>query len=163
MVQINGDRLIADLRTLATIGKVGTGVDRVALSAADIEARRWLCDRMREAGLEAQMDRSGTYSVDIPTCRSRSDRFAYRHGAEWWLARRCARCHLWTGDRTLTTRKWRHAVPWASTSSPSRMRKARTFRVSAAVRFATTSPIPKSERPNRRAARPLRSARHRAQ
>jgi N-carbamoyl-L-amino-acid hydrolase len=56
---INPDRLIADLRELAAIGKLGTGVDRVALSAADIAARRWLLGRMREAGLAAQMDRVG--------------------------------------------------------------------------------------------------------
>ncbi len=56
MAPINADRLIADLRELASIGKFGTGVDRVALSAADIEARRWLMGRMREAGLTAQMD-----------------------------------------------------------------------------------------------------------
>jgi N-carbamoyl-L-amino-acid hydrolase len=59
MALINADRLIADLRELATIGKFGTGVDRVALSAADIEARRWLMDRIREAGLTAQMDSVG--------------------------------------------------------------------------------------------------------
>lgn len=56
MAPINADRLIADLRDLASIGKFGTGVDRVALSAADIEARRWLTGRMREAGLATQMD-----------------------------------------------------------------------------------------------------------
>ena len=59
MAPINAGRLIADLRALASIGKFGTGVDRVALSAADIEARRWLMSRMREAGLAAQMDRVG--------------------------------------------------------------------------------------------------------
>jgi N-carbamoyl-L-amino-acid hydrolase len=56
---IDPERLIADLRELASIGKLGTGVDRVALSAADIAARRWLLRRMREAGLAAQMDRVG--------------------------------------------------------------------------------------------------------
>jgi N-carbamoyl-L-amino-acid hydrolase len=59
MAPINADRLIADLRELATIGRCGTGVDRVALSAADIEARRWLMGRMREAGLAARMDSVG--------------------------------------------------------------------------------------------------------
>ena len=34
MALINAARLIADLRELATIGKLGTGVDRVALSPA---------------------------------------------------------------------------------------------------------------------------------
>ncbi|HEY7764439.1 MAG TPA: hydantoinase/carbamoylase family amidase, partial [Aestuariivirgaceae bacterium] len=59
MAPIKADRLIADLRELASIGKLGTGVDRVALSRADIEARRWLMGRMQEAGLAAQMDSVG--------------------------------------------------------------------------------------------------------
>jgi N-carbamoyl-L-amino-acid hydrolase len=59
MAPIKADRLIADLRELASIGKLGTGVDRVALSNADIEARRWLMGRMQEAGLAAQMDSVG--------------------------------------------------------------------------------------------------------
>src|SRR5262245_16895477 len=59
MALINATRLIADLRELASIGKFGTGVDRVALSTADIEARRWLIGRIREAGLTAQMDSVG--------------------------------------------------------------------------------------------------------
>jgi N-carbamoyl-L-amino-acid hydrolase len=57
MLRINGERLIADLRALSSIGKYRTGVDRVALSDLDIEARRWLCGRLVETGLQAQMDR----------------------------------------------------------------------------------------------------------
>jgi N-carbamoyl-L-amino-acid hydrolase len=45
---------------LAQIGKYETGVHRPALSAADLEARRWLCAQMREAGLEAEIDGVGT-------------------------------------------------------------------------------------------------------
>jgi N-carbamoyl-L-amino-acid hydrolase len=56
MLRVNGDRLLSDLRQLASIGGFKTGVDRVALSPADLEARRWLMQRMREAGLEPQMD-----------------------------------------------------------------------------------------------------------
>ena len=67
MALINAARLIADLRELATIGKFGTGVDRVALSPADIEARRWLMDRMREAGLKAQMDLVGNVYGRYPS------------------------------------------------------------------------------------------------
>jgi beta-ureidopropionase / N-carbamoyl-L-amino-acid hydrolase len=66
MLHINGERLIADLRTLANFGKAGAGVDRVALSPQDIEARRWLCDRLREAGLEARMDRVGNVVGEYP-------------------------------------------------------------------------------------------------
>jgi beta-ureidopropionase / N-carbamoyl-L-amino-acid hydrolase len=56
MIPVNGDRLLSDLRQLASFGRFKTGVDRVALSPADLEARRWLVERMREAGLEPQMD-----------------------------------------------------------------------------------------------------------
>lgn len=59
MIQINPQRLIGDLRKLATFGSVGTGVDRPAYSKADIDARRWLEGRMREAGLDAAIDRYG--------------------------------------------------------------------------------------------------------
>src|SRR6202790_1196787 len=59
MARINGDRLMADLRELASIGAYRTGVDRVALSAQDIEARRWLVKKLRRAGLDASMDRIG--------------------------------------------------------------------------------------------------------
>jgi N-carbamoyl-L-amino-acid hydrolase len=59
MINIDPQRLVADLRQLATFGKVGTGVDRPAFSDADIAARRWLEGRMREGGLEAQVDRYG--------------------------------------------------------------------------------------------------------
>ena len=59
MTRINGNRLISDLRELATIGAYQTGVDRTALSAKDIEARRWLVDKLRHVGLDAAMDRVG--------------------------------------------------------------------------------------------------------
>jgi N-carbamoyl-L-amino-acid hydrolase len=56
MIPVNGDRLLSDLRQLASFGRFKTGVDRVALSPADLEARRWLMQRMQEAGLEPHMD-----------------------------------------------------------------------------------------------------------
>ena len=59
MIDINSQRLLADLRHLATFGKSGTGVDRPAFSDADIAARRWLAQRMSEAKLTAQVDRYG--------------------------------------------------------------------------------------------------------
>ena len=59
MARINGNRLISDLRELARIGAYQTGVDRTALSAKDIEARRWLVDKLTHAGLDAEMDRVG--------------------------------------------------------------------------------------------------------
>src|SRR3974390_2874493 len=59
MVRINGDRLLTDLRELARIGAYRTGVDRIALSAPDIEARHWLVDKLSRIGLDASMDRIG--------------------------------------------------------------------------------------------------------
>jgi beta-ureidopropionase / N-carbamoyl-L-amino-acid hydrolase len=59
MIAINGKRLLADLRELAQIGAYKTGVERIALSAADIEARRWLVGKLAAAGLQASMDRIG--------------------------------------------------------------------------------------------------------
>ena len=58
-VAIDGDRLIADLRTLRGFGACGTGVVRTALSPVDIESRRWLCARLSEAGLDAGIDGAG--------------------------------------------------------------------------------------------------------
>lgn len=59
MVNIDGARLLSDLRHLATFGAFGTGVDRPAFSAADLAAREWLALRMTEAGLDAEIDNVG--------------------------------------------------------------------------------------------------------
>lgn len=58
-IAIDPDRLLDDMRRLAEFGKVGSGVHRRALSGIDIEARHWLVERMREAGLEATIDGVG--------------------------------------------------------------------------------------------------------
>jgi N-carbamoyl-L-amino-acid hydrolase len=59
MIEIDADRLLDDLRRLAAFGRVGTGVDRIAFSAVDMQARRWLAGRMTEAGLVAHIDNVG--------------------------------------------------------------------------------------------------------
>jgi beta-ureidopropionase / N-carbamoyl-L-amino-acid hydrolase len=59
MMRINGKRLIADLRQLAQFGKVGSGVNRVSFSSADIESRVWLRERFQSAGLDAAIDAVG--------------------------------------------------------------------------------------------------------
>ena len=56
MSRINPERLLADLRTLRTFGAQDTGVVRVTLSPVDLQSRHWLLQRMRAAGLNAQMD-----------------------------------------------------------------------------------------------------------
>lgn len=57
MSEVNGERLLADLRMLSTIGgQADGGVDRLAWSEADLAARRWFAERIRESGLEARID-----------------------------------------------------------------------------------------------------------
>lgn len=57
---INGDRLVRDLEALRTFGKCGNGVVRQSLSEIDMESRRWLVERMADAGLDARIDGIGT-------------------------------------------------------------------------------------------------------
>ncbi len=56
MPKINPQRLISDLRTLATIGAYKTGVHRPTLSVDDVKSRHWLMEKMREAGLTPEID-----------------------------------------------------------------------------------------------------------
>ena len=60
MLKINPTRLLNDLNQLRTFGATGPGVVRLSLSATDMTARRWLVDRMRDAGLDASIDGVGT-------------------------------------------------------------------------------------------------------
>lgn len=54
---VSAERLLRDLRELASIGgRPDGGVDRVAGSPADLEARVWLRRRMQAAGLETWVD-----------------------------------------------------------------------------------------------------------
>ena len=64
--EIDPARLLADLRHLATFGKQGTGVTRLAFSRPDVEARRWLRERMEEAGLAAAIDDVGNVIGEAP-------------------------------------------------------------------------------------------------
>lgn len=57
MSDINADRLLDDLRTLSGIGALPDGgINRLAWSDADLAARRWFSERIREAGFEARLD-----------------------------------------------------------------------------------------------------------
>ncbi len=60
MPVINGDRLVGDLEALRTFGRCGNGVVRQSLSEVDMESRRWLVERMADAGLDAGIDGVGT-------------------------------------------------------------------------------------------------------
>ena len=60
-MQINAERFLKDLHTLRGFGAagVGKGVVRPAYTPADIDARDWLADQMRDAGLRVEMDEMG--------------------------------------------------------------------------------------------------------
>ena len=55
----DAERFLADLNDLRRIGQFKTGVHRPTYSPQDMESRRWLMERMREAGLEPEMDGIG--------------------------------------------------------------------------------------------------------
>ncbi len=59
MPEIDGDRLLADLDRLRQFGAWETGVHRPTYAPIDIEARHWLAQKMREAGLEPEIDGIG--------------------------------------------------------------------------------------------------------
>ena len=59
MPSINPARLMAELKHLRTFGAEGTGVVRPSLSPVDMASRRWLHERMIEAGLDACIDGVG--------------------------------------------------------------------------------------------------------
>jgi N-carbamoyl-L-amino-acid hydrolase len=58
---VDPDRFLSDLHHLRAFGAsgVGKGVVRPAFSDADVAARVWLCDRMRNAGLRVEVDAMG--------------------------------------------------------------------------------------------------------
>jgi beta-ureidopropionase / N-carbamoyl-L-amino-acid hydrolase len=57
MNDINPQRLLGDLTSLATIGGLPDGgVNRLAWTEADLAGRRWFAERIREAGLEPRID-----------------------------------------------------------------------------------------------------------
>lgn len=58
-VSIDGKRLLADLYRLREFGTYKTGVHRPTYSQVDMDSRRWLMDRMRDAGLEPEIDGIG--------------------------------------------------------------------------------------------------------
>jgi N-carbamoyl-L-amino-acid hydrolase len=57
--QTDGDRLLRDLYALRKIGEYRTGVHRPTYSPEDVQSRHWLTDRLREAGLEPEIDGIG--------------------------------------------------------------------------------------------------------
>lgn len=58
-ISIDPERFLNDLSTLRSFGACGKGVIRPAFSDADVESRRWLAERMRDAGLVPTIDPAG--------------------------------------------------------------------------------------------------------
>src|SRR5262245_8762422 len=59
MAEVQPERVLSDLRTLATFGAYKSGVHRPTLSEQDIAAREWFADRLLEADLNATIDGIG--------------------------------------------------------------------------------------------------------
>ncbi|HEV2301042.1 MAG TPA: hydantoinase/carbamoylase family amidase [Stellaceae bacterium] len=59
MPSIDGGRLLGDLERLREFGRYKTGVHRPTYSPVDVESRRWLAEKFREAGLESVIDGVG--------------------------------------------------------------------------------------------------------
>jgi N-carbamoyl-L-amino-acid hydrolase len=68
---IDGARVVADLKRLAEFGRYKTGVHRPTYSPVDVESRRWLADRLIEAGLDTVIDGIGNVIGRNPTARRR--------------------------------------------------------------------------------------------
>jgi N-carbamoyl-L-amino-acid hydrolase len=59
ILPVDTDRFLRDLAELRQIGAYKTGVHRPTYSPQDMQSRRWLMDRMTEAGLEPSIDGIG--------------------------------------------------------------------------------------------------------
>jgi N-carbamoyl-L-amino-acid hydrolase len=68
---IDGQRVVADLKRLAEFGRYKTGVHRPTYSPVDVESRRWLAGKFREAGLETVIDGIGNVIGRNPAARRR--------------------------------------------------------------------------------------------
>jgi N-carbamoyl-L-amino-acid hydrolase len=53
---INSQRLLKHLNELREFGRCGNGVVRPCLTEVDMQSREWLVNKMRDAGLDAQID-----------------------------------------------------------------------------------------------------------
>ena len=68
MLPIQPERMLEDLQALASFGRLGSGVNRRALTPEDLAARNWLLERMRSAGLDADIDGIGSVAGRTPGC-----------------------------------------------------------------------------------------------
>jgi N-carbamoyl-L-amino-acid hydrolase len=65
-LRVNADRLNASLAGFDSIGRTGTGINRVAYSAADLAGRAYTQDVMRQAGLAPRVDAAGNIWGRVP-------------------------------------------------------------------------------------------------
>lgn len=78
MIRIDGARLLADLRRLATFGATPDGgVSRPSFSPADVEARAWLAERAAEAGLGYREDAAGNVFLRLEATDPIDDRVVW--------------------------------------------------------------------------------------
>lgn len=59
MPQVDGARVLADLKRLAEFGRYKTGVHRPTYSPDDVASRHWIADRLAAAGLVPEIDGIG--------------------------------------------------------------------------------------------------------
>jgi N-carbamoyl-L-amino-acid hydrolase len=71
MANIDGQRVVADLKRLAEFGRYKTGVHRPTYSPVDVESRHWLAEKYREAGLDTVIDGIGNVIGRNPQARRR--------------------------------------------------------------------------------------------
>jgi N-carbamoyl-L-amino-acid hydrolase len=58
-IPVQSVRMMADLDKMRSFGASGNGVVRQAFSDVDVQSRKWLADRMADAGLEVHVDAVG--------------------------------------------------------------------------------------------------------
>jgi beta-ureidopropionase / N-carbamoyl-L-amino-acid hydrolase len=71
MPQVDGRRVLSDLKRLAEFGRYKTGNHRPTYSPVDMESRHWFAEQLRAAGLEATIDGIGNVIGRHPDARSR--------------------------------------------------------------------------------------------
>lgn len=69
LAAFDGEQLLADLDALGAIGlQPGAGLQRMAYSAADMAARRWVLAQMQVLGMDATIDAAGNVVGLLPGC-----------------------------------------------------------------------------------------------
>ena len=113
MADIKPERMLSDLRTLATFGAYKSGVHRPTLSEQDVAAREWFVARMREAGLDASIDGIANILGKSPaTGRKAPLRLAPGKPELRRMARRALGVRLRAGGGARHLRGSRNAAPW---------------------------------------------------